>query len=220
MIKNINAMWKKVLAEEFKKPYFQELTTFIDSEYSSTTVYPPQNQLFSAFTHTPFEQVQVVILGQDPYHGDRQAHGLSFSVPEEIRIPPSLKNIYTEIQTEFDTPLPTSGNLERWTSQGVFLLNSILTVRANQAASHRKKGWETFTDSVIQTISEQKEHVVFLLWGAYAQKKSVFIDESKHCVLKSAHPSPLSAYRGFFGNNHFKQVNKYLRKHKKKEILW
>ncbi len=212
--------WKDRLSGEFSKPQFLSLVEFLKSEYKNHTVYPPGPEIFRAFDLTDFDEVRVVILGQDPYHGPGQANGLAFSVREGIIKPPSLINIFKEIKTEYDQEVPSSGNLERWAKQGVLLLNSTLTVRARQAGSHQKKGWEEFTDAVIRKVSEEKEHVVFMLWGAYAQKKGAVIDESKHLVLKSAHPSPFAADRGFFGNDHFKQANAYLREHGKPEIEW
>lgn len=212
--------WKEKLSDEFEKPYFVKLAEFLRSEYQTHTVYPPGKEIFRAFDLVPFDEVKVVILGQDPYHGPKQANGLAFSVRDGITKPPSLINIFKEIKNEYDKPIPDSGNLERWAKQGVMLLNSTLTVRARQAGSHQKKGWEEFTDAVIQTISDERENIVFLLWGAYAQKKGAVIDESKHYVLKSAHPSPFAADRGFFGNNHFKLANEYLREHGKSEIDW
>ena len=212
--------WKDRLSGEFSKPQFLSLVEFLKSEYKNHTVYPPGPEIFRAFDLTGFDEVRVVILGQDPYHGPGQANGLAFSVREGITKPPSLINIFKEIKTEYEQEVPSSGNLERWAKQGVLLLNSTLTVRARQAGSHQKKGWEEFTDAVIRKVSEEKEHVVFMLWGAYAQKKGAVIDESKHLVLKSAHPSPFAADRGFFGNDHFKQANAYLREHGKPEIEW
>lgn len=212
--------WKDRLSGEFSKPQFLSLVEFLKSEYKNHTVYPPGPEIFRAFDLTGFEEVRVVILGQDPYHGPGQANGLAFSVRDGMTKPPSLINIFKEINTEYDQEIPSSGNLERWAKQGVLLLNSTLTVRARQAGSHQKKGWEEFTDAVIRKVSEEKEHVVFVLWGAYAQKKGAMIDESRHLVLKSAHPSPFAADRGFFGNDHFKQANAYLLKHGKPEIAW
>ena len=212
--------WKEHLSGEFSKPYFLSLVEFIRTEYKNHTVYPPGKEIFHAFDLTSFDDVKVVILGQDPYHGPGQANGLAFSVRDGITKPPSLVNIFKEVKNEYDQPLPDSGNLERWAKQGVLLLNATLTVRARQAGSHQKKGWEEFTDTVIRKLSEEKEHLVFMLWGAYAQKKGTVIDESKHLVLKSAHPSPFAADRGFFGNDHFKQANEYLREHGEKEIEW
>ncbi len=216
----IASSWKDRLSGEFSKPQFLSLVEFLKSEYKNHTVYPPGPEIFRAFDLTDFDEARVVILGQDPYHGPGQANGLAFSVREGMAKPPSLINIFKEIKTEYDQEIPNSGNLERWAKQGVLLLNSTLTVRARQAGSHQKKGWEEFTDAVIRKVSEEKEHVVFMLWGAYAQKKGAVIDESKHLVLKSAHPSPFAADRGFFGNDHFKQANAYLREHGKPEIEW
>lgn len=216
----IASSWKDRLSGEFTKPQFLSLAEFLKTEYKNHTVYPPGPEIFRAFDLTGFDEVRVVILGQDPYHGPGQANGLAFSVRDGMTKPPSLVNIFKEITTEYDQEIPGSGNLERWARQGVLLLNSTLTVRARQAGSHQKKGWEEFTDAVIRKVSEEKENVVFMLWGAYAQKKGAVIDESKHLVLKSAHPSPFAADRGFFGNDHFKQANAYLRKHGKPEIEW
>lgn len=216
----IEASWKTALAAEFEKPYFNELTTFVKDEYASSTVYPPPKFIFHAFELTPFDQVKVVILGQDPYHGPNQANGLAFSVNEGITYPPSLVNIYKEIKSDTGADTITHGNLEPWANQGVLLLNATLTVRAHQAGSHQHKGWEEFTDSVIRAVSDQKQNVVFLLWGAYAQKKGSIIDDTKHLVLKSAHPSPLSAYNGFFGCGHFSQCNTFLMLNGKEPIHW
>ncbi|WP_210490531.1 uracil-DNA glycosylase [Rufibacter aurantiacus] len=216
----IESSWQQVLQDEFEKPYFQNLIEFVKSEYSTAEVYPPGKQIFHAFDECPFDQVRVVILGQDPYHGPRQANGLAFSVAEGIRTPPSLLNIFKEIEADLGKPIPRSGNLERWAEQGVLLLNATLTVRAHQAGSHQKKGWEEFTDAVIKKVSDLKEHVVFLLWGAYAQKKGLIIDEKKHLVLKAAHPSPFAADKGFFGTRHFSKANAYLREHGLPEIDW
>jgi uracil-DNA glycosylase len=216
----IEESWKKQLQEEFEKPYFKQLTDFVRSEYASQVIYPPAKLIFNAFDKCPFENVKVVILGQDPYHGPGQAHGLCFSVNDGIEFPPSLRNIFKEIQNDLGVPIPRSGNLERWARQGVLLLNATLTVRANQAGSHQKKGWEQFTDSVIHHVAENLEHVVFILWGNYAISKGEFIDPNKHLVLKSVHPSPLSASRGFFGNKQFSKANNYLSQHGKNEIQW
>ncbi len=215
----IEASWKDRLNPEFEKPYFQNLASFIKEEYKNHRIYPPAKQIFNAFEQCPFEATQVVILGQDPYHGEGQAHGLCFSVADGIKPPPSLVNIFKELKADLGKEMPKSGNLEAWVSQGVLLLNAILTVRANTPTSHQKKGWEEFTDAVIRTINEQKENVVFLLWGAYAQKKAHFVDPSKHLVLKSGHPSPLSAQH-FFGNKHFSQTNQYLISKGKEPIIW
>lgn len=213
--------WKAILDGEFEKPYFKNLVEFVKSEYQSTTCYPPGKQIFSAFNHTPFENVEVVIIGQDPYHGPGQAHGLCFSVSEKVGVPPSLKNIFEEIRTDVGSPIPTSGNLERWADQGVLLLNATLTVRAHQAGSHHNKGWEQFTDAVIEKLSEEKDGLVFMLWGGPAKKKGAKIDTSKHLVLTSGHPSPLAANRGYwFGNKHFSKANKYLMGNGKKPIDW
>lgn len=216
----IEESWEKVLQPDFDKPYFKELTDFVRSEYAATTIYPPAPLIFNAFNLCPFDKVKVVIIGQDPYHGPGQAHGLCFSVNDGIQFPPSLQNIFKEIKSDLDIPIPTSGNLTRWAEQGVLLLNATLTVRAHNAGSHQKKGWETFTDSVIRILAEQKENLVFILWGAYAQKKGAFIDKNRHLVLSSAHPSPLSAYNGFFGNHHFSLTNKWLTEHNLKAIDW
>jgi len=212
--------WKKHLSEEFEKPYFIALTEFVKQEYATRQIYPPGKYIFHAFEKSPFDQTKVVILGQDPYHGPGQAHGLCFSVPAGIEIPPSLQNIYKEIHQDLGVPPVASGNLERWASQGVLLLNATLTVQANRAGSHQNKGWEQFTDKVIHLLAEEKEHLVFLLWGSFAQKKGDFIDRSKHLVLTSPHPSPLSSYRGFFGNRHFSKTNDYLVKHGIAPINW
>lgn len=216
----IEQSWKERLSEEFEQPYFKELTEFVRSEYQTKRVYPPPKQIFAAFDYAPFDQVRVVILGQDPYHGPGQANGLCFSVSDGIRIPPSLRNIYKEIENDLNLPAPESGNLERWAEQGVFLLNATLSVLAGQAGSHQGKGWEEFTDAVIKKLSEEKEHLVFILWGAYAQKKGEVIDASKHLVLKSPHPSPFSADRGFFGSKPFSQTNAYLEHHGFDPINW
>ncbi len=216
----IEDSWKEHLAPEFKKDYFKKLTDFVKDEYSSYTIYPPGRFIFNAFDLCPFDKVKVVIVGQDPYHGPGQAHGLCFSVNDGIQFPPSLQNIFKEIQSDLGKPIPTTGNLTRWAKQGVLLLNATLTVREHQAGSHQKKGWEEFTDAAIHTLAEQKENLVFILWGAYAQKKGAFIDRSKHLVLTSAHPSPLSAYNGFFGNNHFSKANEYLKEHNQTSIEW
>ncbi|MBL3657592.1 uracil-DNA glycosylase [Fulvivirga sediminis] len=212
--------WKNKLSNEFDKTYFQKLVKFVKSEYQQHTIYPPGNEIFNAFDHCSFDETRVVIIGQDPYHGPGQANGLCFSVRDGIRKPPSLLNIFKEIKSELGEEIPESGNLERWAEQGVLLLNATLTVRANTAGSHQKKGWEEFTDAVIKTISDEKDGVVFLLWGAYAQKKGSIIDAEKHYVLKSAHPSPFAADRGFFGNDHFIKTNEYLQKNGKPTINW
>lgn len=216
----IEDSWKKRLANEFEKPYFKSLTDFVRDEYAKNTVYPPAKEIFNAFDQCAFEQVKVVIVGQDPYHEPRQAHGLCFSVTEGVQTPPSLVNIYKEINNDLGKPIPPSGNLERWSKQGVLLLNATLTVRAHQAGSHQHKGWEEFTDSAIQKLAHEREHLVFILWGAYAQRKGENIPANRHLILKSAHPSPLSAHRGFFGNKHFSRANDYLVQHGEKPIDW
>jgi len=207
---NISDSWKKILSKEFEKPYFIELVSFIKEEYQTKKIFQPGPYIFKAFNECSFEDLKVVILGQDPYHTPGIANGLAFSANAEQRVPPSLMNIYKEIKNEFDTPIPTSPDLSRWAKQGVLLLNATLTVKAGLAASHQGKGWEIFTDDVIQTVSNAKENLVFMLWGASAQKKENLIDSSKHLILKSAHPSPFSAEKGFFGNNHFKKTNEFL----------
>ena len=216
----IEPTWKARLSEEFGKPYFQQLTTFVRNEYSKYKIYPPGKDIFKAFDRCPVDKVKVVIIGQDPYHGPNQANGLCFSVSEGIQMPPSLINIFKEIKNDLGKEIPHNGSLDRWADQGVLLLNATLTVRANQAGSHQNKGWETFTDAAIKTLAEENENLVFMLWGSYAQKKGEFIDNSRHCVLRSVHPSPLSANRGFFGNKHFSKANAYLRSKGKKEIDW
>lgn len=216
----IEESWKKVLAGEFEKPYFAQLINFVKAEYAAGTVYPEGKNIFNAFNLCPLPNVKVVIIGQDPYHEPRQAHGLCFSVQDGVEFPPSLQNIFKEIESDLGTPVPQSGNLERWARQGVFLLNSILTVRAHQAASHANKGWETFTDEVIKQISDKTENVVFMLWGNYAKVKGKVIDTKKHLILNTVHPSPLSVYRGFFGCKHFSRANQYLAEHGKTPINW
>jgi uracil-DNA glycosylase len=216
----IEASWKQLLAGEFEKPYFEGLTRFIRDEYAQHKIYPPGKLIFNAFNQCPVDLVKVVILGQDPYHGPGQAHGLCFSVPDGVAFPPSLQNILTEITSDVRGSVPRSGNLERWARQGVFLLNATLTVRAGQAGSHQNKGWEQFTDRVIHLLAERKGNLVFMLWGSYAQQKGKFIDTSHHLVLSSVHPSPLSAYRGFFGNRHFSKTNEYLAAHGKEPVYW
>lgn len=221
MLVKIDPSWKEALGNEFEKPYFESLIEFVKSEYATTTCYPKGSQIFAAFDHCHFDDVKVVIIGQDPYHGPRQANGLCFSVNDDIAFPPSLINIFKEIETDLGKPFPQTGNLERWADQGVLLLNATLTVRAGEAGSHQKKGWETFTDAVIQAVSDKKENVVFLLWGGFAQKKGAKIDRSKHFVLESGHPSPLSANRGFwFGNKHFSKTNAFLEEKEIKPIVW
>lgn len=212
--------WKDRLSEEFEKPYFRALADFVRSEYRSAVVFPPGAEIFSAFDHCPFHALKVVIIGQDPYHGPGQANGLCFSVRDGVRMPPSLVNIFKEINRDLGKPMPASGNLERWAAQGVLLLNATLTVRASSPGSHQNRGWETFTDAVIRKISTEKENVVFLLWGAYAQKKGEIIDRNRHYVLMAAHPSPFSADRGFFGCKHFSKTNEFLRAKGLGEIDW
>ena len=216
----IEESWKPVLAEEFGKSYFSELTSFVRNEYKSQTIYPPAKLIFNAFDQCPFDQLKIVILGQDPYHGPGQAHGLCFSVNDGIDFPPSLRNIFKELKNDLGKEIPRSGNLIDWAKQGVLLLNATLTVRANQAGSHQNKGWEQFTDAVINKINEQKQHVVFILWGNYAISKAKFIDQNKHFVLTSVHPSPLSASRGFFGNHHFSKANDFLVKNELQPVQW
>lgn len=216
----IAASWKTRLADEFSRPYFIELIHFVKEEYVTQTVYPPGKEIFSAFDHCDFDNVKVVIIGQDPYHGPGQANGLCFSVREGVRVPPSLVNIFKEINRDLGKPIPSSGNLERWAEQGVLLLNATLTVRSNQPGSHQKKGWELFTDAVIKKLSDERQHIVYLLWGAYAQKKGEVIDRNKNLVLMSAHPSPFSADRGFFGSRHFSKANAYLKSNGIEEINW
>ena len=217
----IDASWTEVLASEFSKEYFVRLTSFVKEEYaSSTPIYPPARLIFNAFDHCPFNDVKVVILGQDPYHGAGQANGLCFSVNKGVPFPPSLHNIFKEIESDTGTPIPQDGDLTRWSDQGVLLLNATLTVRASQAGSHQKRGWEEFTDAAIRELANRRENIVFILWGSYAQKKGAFIDRSKHLVLTSPHPSPLSAYQGFFGNHHFSKANEYLVLHGKSKIIW
>src|SRR5690606_2608463 len=218
---DIHASWKKELHDEFEKAYFKNLVNFVKEEYSRYSCYPPGKSIFAAFEYCPFDKVEVVILGQDPYQGQGQAHGLCFSVNENVPMPPSLLNIFREIEEDLGKAFPPNGNLKRWAEQGVLLLNATLTVRANQAGSHQNKGWETFTDAVIKKISDKKENVVFFLWGSYAKKKGARIDRQKHLVLESGHPSPLSANRGlWFGNKHFGKANAYLREKGKREIDW
>ncbi len=216
----IEKSWQEVLQTEFDKPYFENLVGFVKQEYASSTIFPPAGQIFNAFNTCPFNNVKVVILGQDPYHGPGQAHGLCFSVNDGIQFPPSLQNIFKEITSDLGIPAPKTGNLTRWAEQGVLLLNATLTVRASQAGSHQGKGWEEFTDAVIKTISEKAENVVFILWGSYAIKKKTLINASKHCILTAPHPSPLSSYRGFFGCKHFSQTNTYLTSKGKTQIEW
>lgn len=216
----IEQSWKALLQEEFDKPYFAELTEFVRAEYKSYRIYPPGSQIFNAFNLCPFDKVKVVIIGQDPYHGPGQAHGLCFSVNDGVPFPPSLRNIFKEVNADTGAPIPQSGNLTRWATQGVLLLNATLTVREHSAGSHQRRGWETFTDAVIRIISEQKSKVVFILWGTYAQSKASLIDSSRHLVLRSVHPSPLSAHAGFFGNHHFSLANDYLVRNGLTSIDW
>ncbi|WP_462249133.1 uracil-DNA glycosylase [Ekhidna sp.] len=206
----IEESWKKQLEKEFEKEYFTQLIEFVKSEYSQKRIYPPGSLIFSAFDHCAFEDLKVVIVGQDPYHGPGQANGLCFSVADGVRHPPSLQNIFKEIKSDLGLDIPQSGNLERWADQGVLLLNATLTVEASKAGSHQNKGWETFTDAVLEVVSQEKEHIVFILWGAYAQKKGSFLDQNKHLILKSPHPSPFSAHSGFFGSKPFSKTNQYL----------
>ena len=217
---NIEPSWAEALKEEFEKPYFSSLVQFVREEYSKGTCYPPGALIFNAFNLCPLDKVKVVLIGQDPYHEPGQAHGLCFSVNDGVPFPPSLRNIFAEIQSDTGSPIPPTGNLTRWAQQGVLLLNATLTVRAHAAGSHQKRGWEEFTDAVIRKVSETKDHVVFILWGSYARSKASLIDSSRHLVLTSAHPSPLSAYRGFFGNHHFSRANAYLAQHGKTPIQW
>ncbi|MEN0016296.1 MAG: uracil-DNA glycosylase [Bacteroidota bacterium] len=216
----IGTSWAQHLAPEFDKLYFQDLVAFVKEEYQHHTIYPPGGAIFKAFDLCSLDATQVVIIGQDPYHGPRQANGLCFSVGNQVPIPPSLANIFTEIYHDVGSALPTHGNLTRWAQQGILLLNATLTVRAGKPGSHQNKGWETFTDRVIGTVSHLKEHVVFLLWGAYAQKKTALIDAQKHLILQSAHPSPYAAHKGFFGNRHFSKANAYLQAHGRAPIAW
>ncbi len=217
---SIDESWKTQLSGEFNADYFTKLKDFLILEKQTQKVFPPGDKIFSAFNHTPFEKVKVVILGQDPYHGDGQAHGLSFSVPEGIAKPPSLVNIFKEINADLGLPIPQTGNLEMWADQGVLLLNATLTVRANTPGSHQKQGWENFTDAAIKKLSDKRENLVFILWGRFAQNKEVLIDADKHLILKAAHPSPFSAYNGFFGCRHFSKTNEYLRSKGIGEIDW
>lgn len=202
--------WKALLAEEFSKPYFEELTRFVKEEYATRRIYPRGSNIFRAFDKCPLDKLKVVIIGQDPYHGPGQAHGLCFSVAEGVPHPPSLQNIFKEVAADIGTPIPVSGNLDRWAEQGVLLLNAVLTVREHEAASHAGKGWEQFTDAVVRKIAERKQGVVYLLWGSYAQRKGAIADPTQNCILKAVHPSPLSAYRGFLGCKHFSKANEYL----------
>lgn len=216
----IESSWKQALQPEFDKEYFVKLTEFVRNEYKTRLTFPSAPLIFNAFDQCPFDQVKVVIIGQDPYHGDGQAHGLCFSVNDGVAFPPSLLNIFKEIERDLGKSMPASGNLIRWAQQGVLLLNATLTVQAHMAGSHQNRGWEAFTDAAIRKLAAEKEHLVFMLWGSYAQKKGEFIDSNRHLVLKSVHPSPLSAYRGFIGNNHFSLANKYLQGNGQTEINW
>lgn len=216
----IEKTWKEQIGGEFDKPYFAALADFVRAEYAQNACYPPGSLIFNAFNLCPFDKVKVVIIGQDPYHEPGQAHGLCFSVNDGVRFPPSLVNIFKEIQSDLGTPMPPTGNLMRWAVQGVLLLNATLTVRAHQAGSHQNHGWETFTDAVISTLSAERSGLVFILWGSYAQSKARMIDSSRHLVLQSVHPSPLSAHRGFFGNRHFSRANQYLVSKGKQPIVW
>ncbi|MCI6893564.1 MAG: uracil-DNA glycosylase [Bacteroidales bacterium] len=216
----IENSWKQELSDEWAKDYFVRLTDFVRNEYATKQIFPPGNQIFAAFNATPFNDVKVVILGQDPYHDVGQANGLCFSVNDGIPFPPSLRNIFQEIHNDTGAPIPQSGDLSRWAKQGVLLLNATLTVEAHRAASHQRQGWEQFTDQVISHLSQNRENLVFILWGSYAISKRTLIDDSKHLVLTSVHPSPLSAYRGFFGNKHFSKANTYLTSHGKDPIEW
>ena len=216
----IEESWKKELQDEWSKDYFVRLTNFVRNEYSTKQIFPPGRQIFAAFNATPFNEVKVVILGQDPYHDVGQANGLCFSVNDGIQFPPSLRNIFQEIHNDIGSPIPQSGDLTRWAKQGVLLLNATLTVEAHKAASHQRQGWEQFTDEVISHLSNHRQNLVFILWGSYAISKRSLIDPNKHLILTSVHPSPLSAYRGFFGNKHFSKANNYLVEHGKTPITW
>jgi len=216
----IDSSWQQLLQPEFDSPYFQQLTQFVKAEYTTKQIFPPAAQIFSAFNHCPLDNVKVVILGQDPYHDVGQANGLCFSVNDGIKMPPSLVNIFKEIESDLGKPMPATGNLERWANQGVLLLNATLTVRAHEAASHQGQGWEIFTDNVISRLSAARSNVVFMLWGSYAIRKAILIDPKRHLILTAPHPSPLSAYRGFFGCKHFSQANNYLRATNQTEIEW
>lgn len=217
----IEASWKEQLKAEFEQPYFEQLTSFVHQEYQQHVCFPPDELIFNAFKLCPFDKVKVVIIGQDPYHGEGQAHGLSFSVNDGVAFPRSLRNIFIEIENDLGLPIPKSGNLSQWAEQGVLLLNAILTVRAHKAKSHQRNGWEQFTDAAIRALSQGREHVVFILWGNYARSKKALVDTGKHLVLESAHPSPLSANRGgWFGNHHFSRANAYLAEHGQATINW
>lgn len=217
---HLEKSWAPKLGEELKKPYMESLEAFLEKEYLEHSIYPAQKHILEAFRLTPFDKVKVVILGQDPYHGEGQAHGLSFSVPKGVKIPPSLVNIFKELHDDMKVEIPNGGNLTKWAQEGVLLLNNVLTVQEGKAGSHHKKGWETFTSAVIDILNKEKENLVFILWGSPAQKKAQNVDESRHLVLKSVHPSPLSVYRGFMGSKPFSQTNQYLKKHGIKEIDW
>lgn len=216
----INPSWERQLAAEWDAPYFKTLTDFVRDSYGRTTVYPPAGRIFAAFDACPFDEVKVVILGQDPYHGPGQANGLCFSVADGVEMPPSLVNIFKEVSDDTGAPMPSTGNLERWARQGVLLLNATLTVEAHRAGSHQGRGWEEFTDAAVRRLATEREGLVFMLWGSFAQRKGAFIDRQRHLVLSSPHPSPLSAYRGFFGNHHFSQANAYLVSHGKEPVKW
>lgn len=216
----ISEDWKILLQDEFSKPYFEELTRFVREEYASQRVFPAGRNIFRAFDKCPFEKLKVVIIGQDPYHGEGQANGLCFSVNDGVQYPPSLQNIFKEIRDDLGVEIPASGNLDRWAEQGVLLLNAVLTVRAHQAASHAGRGWEQFTDAVVKTIAERKQGVVYMLWGNYAQRKGQIADPKQNLILKSVHPSPLSVYRGFFGCKHFSKANEYLISQGREPIVW
>ncbi len=218
---NIEQSWRNILQEEFNSPYFVQLMAFVKDAYNTGIVYPPKEQIFEAFNRTPFDRTKVVILGQDPYHGANQAHGLCFSVQPEVQVPPSLVNIYKELEQEYQAGfMCRNGDLRHWADQGVLLLNATLTVNAGCAGSHQGKGWETFTDAAVRVLAEEREHLVFMLWGSYAQRKGAFIDKTRHLVLEAPHPSPLSAYRGFIGCGHFKKANDYLVANDISPILW
>ena len=212
--------WKALLADEFEKPYFTELVEFVREEYGSRQIFPRGSNIFRAFDKCPFDKLKVVIIGQDPYHGEGQANGLCFSVNDGVQFPPSLRNIFQEVESDTGAPIPTSGNLDRWAEQGVLLLNAVLTVRAHEAASHAGRGWEQFTDAVVRAIAARREGVVYMLWGSYAQRKGAIADPARNCILKAVHPSPLSAYRGFFGCRHFSQANAYLVARGQEPIVW
>lgn len=212
--------WKEILAPEFEKPYFEQLTGFVRAEYASRRIFPQGRNIFRAFDKCPFDRLKVVIIGQDPYHGEGQANGLCFSVNDGVQFPPSLQNIFQEVHDDVGAPIPESGNLDRWAEQGVLLLNAVLTVRAHEAASHAGRGWETFTDAVVRAIAERKSGIVYMLWGNYAQRKGAIADPSRNLILKAVHPSPLSAYRGFLGSHHFSQANEYLIKTGREPICW